>query len=134
MRINNKVFFIILIFYITSSNANSFSTLTNQNITQDNFTSTAILQGLNKITAKTSRLTGKINTEIIFGKLSIIVKKCWKSPPDQKPENKILMKIIETNVDNKDKIVFYGWMFSSTPSVSGLEHPIYDITAIECQP
>ena len=105
-----------------------------QNIPSDTANSdVAILQGLNKITAKTSALKVKVGEKTNFGSLSIEVKKCWKSPPDQNPENKILLKISEVDGDGLDNVIFYGWMFSSSPSISGLEHPIYDIIAISCK-
>jgi hypothetical protein len=30
--------------------------------------------------------------------------------------------------------VFSGWMFSSSPAVSAMEHPVYDITLLSCKP
>ena len=30
--------------------------------------------------------------------------------------------------------VFAGWMFSSSPAVSAMEHPVYDITLLSCKP
>jgi hypothetical protein len=107
--------------------------------------STAVLQGLNKVTGKTSELRIKIGGEMDFGQINVKVRKCWKSPPDQRPENKILLEIEESETEKtpvgevakeangNKKVIFYGWMFSSSPSISGLEHPIYDITAIECK-
>jgi len=105
----------------------------NNAITQNNLAPVAILQGLNKINAKTSELKVPVGGKVSFGSLSIEAKKCWKSPPDQSPENKILLKIIEIGADGVENTIFYGWMFSSSPSISSLEHPIYDITAISCQ-
>ena len=113
----------------------------------ENNSPTAILQGLNKVTGKTSELKIKVGEEAIFGELTIKVKKCWRAPLDQRPENKILLEITDNNsnqessnnntnpAQNSDskKVIFYGWMFSSSPSISGLEHPIYDITAISCK-
>ncbi|MBM3589794.1 MAG: DUF2155 domain-containing protein [Alphaproteobacteria bacterium] len=97
----------------------------------------AIVQALNKTTAKTSILELKVGEKFIFGSIKIIPHRCWQSPLDQKPENKILLEIFESKTDSDDKIVekriFYGWMFSSSPSVSGLEHPIYDIIALNCK-
>lgn len=92
---------------------------------------TAIIQGLNKITAKTSALEIKIGDQIRFGQIIIIAHKCWKASLDQTPESKILLEIFEIKEDIPTKI-FYGWMFASSPSISGLEHPIYDLTAIGC--
>ncbi len=98
------------------------------------FYSTAVVQALNKITAKTSILEMKIGDNVTFGTLTIIARKCWKSGSDQRPESKILLEVLDSNNDKTNKTrVFYGWMFSSSPSISGLEHPIYDITAISCK-
>ncbi len=112
---------------------NDIPKLTIDKIDQSNFSVTAVLQGLNKVTAKTSELRIKVGSQIEFGKLVIKAKKCWRSPPDQRPENKILLEVLETDANGIKKVIFYGWMFSSSPSISGLEHPIYDITAIECK-
>ncbi|MFT6077329.1 MAG: hypothetical protein ACJA02_000993 [Myxococcota bacterium] len=101
-------------------------------IDQNDFKKVAILRGLDKIIAKTSKLEIAVGEEQMFGKLSIEIKKCWGSPPGKRPENKILLKIEEEDKEGIRQIVFYGWIFSSSPSISGLEHPIYDITAIEC--
>jgi hypothetical protein len=29
--------------------------------------------------------------------------------------------------------VFTGWMFASSPSVSAMEHPVYDVWVIDCR-
>ena len=92
---------------------------------------TATIQALNKITAKTSLLNIKIGDKVDFGQISIIAHKCWKAPLDQKPESKLLLEVIENNED-LEKRIFYGWIFASSPSISGLEHPIYDLTALDC--
>jgi len=98
-----------------------------------NFTKKIILQGLNKVTAKTFELKGEIGDTIKFERLIIKPLKCWKSPPTEKPENKALLKIYEQKLDGKKILIFYGWMFSSSPGLSGLEHPTYDITLKECE-
>ncbi len=118
---------------IAEANSADTPKLTIDKIDQSNFFGTAVLQGLNKVTAKTSELKIKVGGQVEFGKLTIKAKKCWKAPPSQRPENKILLEIEEDNEAGNKKIIFYGWMFSSSPSISGLEHPIYDITAIECR-
>lgn len=101
-------------------------------ISEENFADIATLQGLNKITAKVSNLQISVGNSQDFGKLTILVHKCHKAPPEERPENKILIEVFENNAMDK-KQIFYGWMLSSTPSISSLEHPIYDITAINCQ-
>ena len=113
--------------------SNNSQKITASQIDQSNFANVAILQGLNKITAKTSEFEIKVDDSVEFGKLTIIVRKCWQAPADQRPESKILLEIYENiNEDTKNKI-FYGWMFASSPSISSLEHPIYDVTALGCK-
>ena len=37
------------------------------------------------------------------------------------------------SIQEFDKItVFSGWMFASSPAVSSLEHPVYDVTLLAC--
>ncbi len=97
------------------------------------FNTVAIIQGLNKITAKTSILEIKVGDTIKFGKLTVTVHKCWQAPLDQKPDSKVLMDIYENDNEETKKRIFYGWMFASSPSISALEHPIYDITVVGCK-
>lgn len=152
---NNRILAVIIFFTLASSKSwafpffskepksqeqentqipdNSNEKLTLDKIDQSNFAGIAVLQCLNKITAKTSEINVKVGSEFVFDKLTIKVDKCWKSPAYQRPENKILLEVFETLTDGTKKLIFYGWMFSSSPSISGLEHPVYDITAIACK-
>ena len=107
--------------------------ITVKKIDQSNFANSAILQGLNKITAKTSEFEVKVGDSVEFGKLTIVVKKCWQAPPDQSPESKVLLEIYENETADVKNKIFYGWMFASSPSISSLEHPIYDVTALGCK-
>jgi hypothetical protein len=93
----------------------------------------AILQGLNKITARTFPLEVKVGSSTRFDVLEVDVKKCWKAPPEERPENKALLEIWEQKAGEERKRIFYGWMFSSSPGLSSLEHPVYDITVVECE-
>jgi hypothetical protein len=92
-----------------------------------------ILQGINKITARASSLTVKVGESINFGNLEIFAKQCWKAPPNEEPDNKVLLQIMEQKPGENKEQVFYGWMFSSSPAMSALEHPVYDITVINCE-
>ena len=71
----------------------------------------------------------------IFDNMYLKASKCWQAPLDQIPESKILINIeVIKDKENKEDTfsLFYGWLFASAPSASGLEHPIYDVTAIKC--
>ncbi len=93
---------------------------------------TAQLQGLNKITAQVQKVPVKVGEFAQFGRLWIRVLTCWSSPPDQRPEHAALMDIIERTPDEGDVRRFSGWMFASSPALSALEHPVYDITLLSC--
>lgn len=93
----------------------------------------ATIQILNKITAKIKYLNIKIGAEALFDSLKIKALSCWKASPYDLSENKILLDISAKKVDTEEyQDIFKGWMFSSSPAISSLEHPIYDIVAINC--
>lgn len=99
----------------------------------DRFADYAKLQALNKTTGETVILEVKIGDKVRFGDLEIEVLKCWKSYPEERIENKLLLKINEKKKRSISKeTIFYGWFFSSSPSVSSLEHSLYDVKLITC--
>jgi hypothetical protein len=97
------------------------------------FTDTVVLQLLNKVTARVSSLEIAQGHTGNFGNLEISLQRCWKSPPEQDPENKALLRISEKVPGEDIKEIFNGWMFSSSPSLSALEHPVYDVTVVACK-
>ncbi len=97
------------------------------------FVDTIKVNLLNKTTGKTITLVSKIGSTINFERIEILPLKCWKSYPEEAPENKLLLKVYEKDIiNNTKKMIFFGWIFSSSPSISGLEHSLYDITLIDC--
>jgi len=92
-----------------------------------------VLQGLNKVTGHISRLEGPLGTVMRFGTLEVIAQRCWKAPPEDSPENAGLLEIRELKPGEGPARIFLGWMFSSSPGLSGLEHPVYDITMLSCE-
>ena len=92
-------------------------------------TRSALLQALDKTTGRTSFLTVKVGEPYAFGDLTVLVKKCMKRPPEETPENSVYLTVSEA----EDKPIFQGWMFSSNPALSSMEHPVYDIWVVECK-
>lgn len=93
----------------------------------------AKVQILNKITAKTNYLNIKVGQEGKIDSIKIYVDACWQSSPYELSENKILLDISEKKFNSNEYVkVFRGWMFSSSPSISTMEHPVYDVVAINC--
>lgn len=93
----------------------------------------AILQGLDKTSARTSRIEAPVGSTVEFGTLSIVVRDCEQSPPEDSPENAAFLQIYETPPGEETKRLFSGWMFSSSPALSELEHPVYDVTLLACK-
>lgn len=110
--------------------------LTPQDSTQpvrtEDFTDTATFQGLDKITAHVSPLILTVGHTNYFGNLEITLHSCWRAPTDEEPESKAFVDIFEHVPGEKNKQRFHGWMFASSPALSALEHPVYDITLISC--
>ena len=95
---------------------------------------TVVLQGLDKITARITTLTTSIDAPLRFGTLEFTVNRCAFRPPEEPPENVAFLTIFDQGHDPSlaPKQVFAGWMFSSSPAVSAMEHPVYDITLLKC--
>ncbi len=96
----------------------------------------ARLQALDKITARISTLEVPIDTPILFGTLRVIVRRCAYHPPEEPPEDAAFLQIVDNGHDSATaaRQVFGGWMFSSSPAISAMEHPVYDITLLSCKP
>lgn len=93
----------------------------------------ATVQVLNKITAKSEYLNIKVGSDETWGYIKIKVNECWQSAPYELTENKILLDVYEKKPGTGDfQQVFFGWMFSSSPAISSMENPIYDIVAVNC--
>ena len=120
----NKIynfFYLIILFSLFSSK--SFA----NNI---NFVEIKILD---KVSSKTSQLTLDINKETKFENLIIKVLKCKNSEFDDNPEVTAYMQVQDITLDNNDQVfVFNGWTFSSSPSITLFDHPVYDIWLSKC--
>lgn len=92
-----------------------------------------VLRVLNKVTARAEELKAKPGETLKFGKLEIEAVQCYQSAPTSLPDSVALLSIREQLADQKRaKLLFHGWMYASTPSLTALEHPIYDVTMVEC--
>ncbi|HZK92119.1 MAG TPA: DUF2155 domain-containing protein [Stellaceae bacterium] len=93
----------------------------------------AILQGLDKISARVSTIETTVGSSVQFGSLSITVRDCEASRLEDQPENAAFLQIYESAPGEEKKRLFSGWMFSSSPALSELEHPVYDVTLLGCR-
>ena len=88
---------------------------------------------LDKVSSKTSQLSLNIGQETKFENLIIKILKCKNSEFDDNPEVTAYMQVQDITLKNNDKVfIFNGWTFSSSPSISLFDHPVYDIWLIKC--
>jgi hypothetical protein len=97
----------------------------------------AVLQGLDKTTARVSKFDAPVDQSVRFGTLVITVRACVKKPPEEEPNTAAFLVIDEVRPGDangvESKRVFSGWMFASSPAIAALEDPIYDINVLDCK-
>ena len=88
---------------------------------------------LDKISSKNTLLKLKNQEEIRYKDLLIKSIKCKNSEFDDNPEITAYLQVKDlTKKDRDDVFVFNGWMFSSSPSITPFDHPVYDIWLVNC--
>tara|TARA_Y100001935_G_C17107582_1_gene409196 strand:+ start:254 stop:661 length:408 start_codon:yes stop_codon:yes gene_type:complete len=124
-KINHLIYFLILFlsfFFILNSNS--------KNINEGNYTDIKVLD---KISSKNILLRLKNGEVKKYKDLMIKSMKCKNSEFDDNPEITAYLQVQDlTNKDNDDVYVFNGWMFSSSPSITPFDHPVYDIWLVNC--
>ena len=93
----------------------------------------AVLQGLDKVTARVSTFNAPIDAPVKFGTLEIIVRKCDKRPPEETPESAAFIDVREVRPGELTMSVYRGWMFASSPALAAMEHPVYDVWVLDCK-
>ena len=122
---NFKLIFLVLSFYFWS-----IINLNSQNNLDGSFTDIKILD---KISSKNTLLKLKNGELKKFKDLSIKSLKCKNSEFDDNPEITAYIQVRDlTNKNNDEVFVFNGWMFSSSPSITPFDHPVYDVWLVSC--
>ncbi|MEL6473067.1 MAG: DUF2155 domain-containing protein [Pseudomonadota bacterium] len=111
---------------------------------------TATLRALDKITGRSSDIEIEVGEPIVYGSLEVTMRTCYQTPPDEPPESAAYLEVRSTQpiaVESMDSAqsaaevetvsednpeLFSGWMFASSPGLSALQHPVYDIWVIQC--
>lgn len=92
----------------------------------------AELQGLDKVTARTQRFYAPVGQTTRFGTLEIAVADCLVNVPEAPPEAVAYLTIVDNKPGQAPEKLFAGWMFASTPSLSALDHGVYDVRVLAC--
>ena len=120
IKLNLIIFVYFSLFSFAFSQSNLEGTYTNIKI-------------LDKISSKNTLLKLKNGDLVLFKDLSIKSLKCKNSEFDDNPEITAYMQVTDLNNSNNDEVfVFNGWMFSSSPSITPFDHPVYDIWLVKC--
>lgn len=91
------------------------------------------LQALDKSTARTVTFQAKVGSTIQYGSLFIKTQACRKPPPLEKPESAAFLQVWEVPIgQEKSEWIFSGWMFASSPALSAMDHPVYDVWVLDC--
>ena len=127
---NIKVGKISLLIFLITFQISSVKSEEKANALYGNFIEIKILD---KISSKNNVLKIKIGDEIKFKNISIKSMKCKNSEFDDNPEITAYLQIRDlTNIDNNEVYVFNGWTFSSSPTLTPFDHPVYDIWLTKC--
>ena len=93
----------------------------------------AVLIGLDKITAKSSKIQVNLNEIKEFGPLEIKILKCGKVKVNNRVNDVAYMQVKDLTKNENEKVyIFNGWTFSSDPNLTPFDHAIYDLQLINC--
>lgn len=100
----------------------------------------AVVEAIDKITAERMRFEVVVGGRPVRfnGSLVFTARACELSAPNETVEDAIAYMDISLQprsavVGTEARQVFRGWMFASTPAVSGLQHPLYDAWIVGCK-
>ena len=99
----------------------------------------AILQALDKVTAETMRFAAPVGQRVRYKNLVFTVKACETTGLDQPEPQSSAYVVVESQpvaiqgaIPAPAKVVYRGWMFSDSPGLHPLQHPVYDAWLIAC--
>jgi hypothetical protein len=93
---------------------------------------TLLLRGLEKITGRPTNIVAPIGKPVKFNTLTITVRYCYSTPQSETPETAAFVQIDDHRPDQSEQRIFSGWMYASSPSLNGVQHPLYDVWVLSC--
>jgi hypothetical protein len=91
-----------------------------------------VLRGLDKITGRPTNIYAPVGVPVKFATLTVTARYCYSTPSTEPPETTAFLQISDNRPDQPERKMFSGWMLASSPSLNGLEHPLYDVWVISC--
>jgi hypothetical protein len=100
----------------------------------------AIVEAIDKVTADRMRFEVEVGGRPVRfnGALIFTARACEVTAPSEAVNDAIAYLDITlepkgTAVPTAARQIFRGWMFASTPALSGLQHPVYDAWVVGCR-
>ena len=93
----------------------------------------AVFSGLDKITGRIISFEAKTDETVQFGSLQVTPRVCYTRPPTEAPQTDSFTEVDEVQSDKQYKRIFSGWMYTASPGLHGVEHPIYDVWLTDCK-
>ncbi|MDB4132767.1 DUF2155 domain-containing protein [Amylibacter sp.] len=91
----------------------------------------ALLRTLDRLSGNVADFKITNGEEIALGNINVLMKEC-RYPSRSIDSNAFAFLVISGQ--ETEKLFFEGWMISSSPALSALEHPRYDVWVLKCIP
>ena len=88
-----------------------------------------ILRWLDKLTGETADIELVLGQEAVSGRLTIRLDACRYPADNPASDAQAHLTILDAGVAEP---VFEGWMVASSPALSALDHPRYDVWVLRC--
>lgn len=89
----------------------------------------ASLRFLDKLTSETGDVTLSAGQAAKFGRLVVRLDSCRYPVANPASDSEAHLTIIEETTQSQ---LFAGWMLASSPALSALDHPRYDVWVLSC--
>ena len=93
----------------------------------------AVFAALDKVTARIKPLAILIGDTAQFGALKVTPRSCYTEPPTETPLTRAFVEVNEIQLDGKENRIFTGWMYSQSPGLHAVEHPVFDVWLTNCK-
>jgi hypothetical protein len=100
---------------------------------KDGIRRAAVLRGLDKMTGRPTNIFAPVGVPVDFATLTITARYCYSTPPSEPPETTAFIEVVDHPADKPARRIFSGWMHASSPSLNGVQHPLYDVWVISCK-
>jgi hypothetical protein len=91
----------------------------------------ALIRTLDRLSGNVADFKITNGEEITLGNINVLMKEC-RYPSQSIDSNAFAFLVISGQ--ETEKLFFEGWMISSSPALSALEHPRYDVWVLKCIP